>query len=58
MFLIKLHLEKDRFLALLWEDFAYRLGWAAALHEFQQRVDLLKQAAEQYTEVTYVPSAL
>lgn len=58
MFLIKLHLEKDCFLALLWEDFAYWLGCAAPLRVFHQWVNLIKQAAEQHTEVTYVPSVL
>jgi len=51
-------LEKDCFLALLREDFSYQLGCAAALREFHQQVDLIKQAAEQYSEATYVPSAL
>lgn len=58
MFLMKLHLEKDCFLALLWEDFADQLGWVTALCEFHQWVDLIKKAAEQYTKVIYVPSAL
>lgn len=54
----KLHLEKDCFPSLLSEDFAYRLDCVAALQDFHQSVDLITQAAEQYTEVTYMPSAL
>lgn len=51
-------LEKSCFLSLLREDFVPQLDCAAVLHEFRQSVDLIKQAAEQYTEVTHTPSAL
>lgn len=51
-------LEKGCFLSPLREDFVPQLDCAAALHEFCQSVDLIKQAAEQYTEVTHTPSAL
>lgn len=51
-------LEKDCSLSLLREDFVPHLDCAAVLHEFRQSVDLIKQAAEQYTEVTYTLSAL
>lgn len=57
MFLIKVHLEKDCFLAL-WEDFVYQLGCAAPSHEFHQWADLIQKAAGQYAEVTYAPFAL
>lgn len=57
-FSLSMLLEKSCFLSLLREDFVPQLDCAAVLHEFRQSVDLIKQAAEQYTEVTHTPSAL